>query len=98
MGRSINQAGRAGLLAVAGALAACTASVPDFTQVKLPTARTLMPQNVDTYVPPVSSRALRAVGPGDVVDAQDRAIDGDALDEIADAFEARRWRGEERLE
>jgi hypothetical protein len=26
---------------------------------------------------------------GDVVDAQDRAIDGDALDEIADAFEAR---------
>jgi hypothetical protein len=70
MGRSINQAGRAGLLAVAGALAACTASVPDFTQVKLPTARTLMPQNVDTYVPPVSSRALRAVGPGDLVDAQ----------------------------
>ena len=70
MGRSVNQVARAGLLVVAGALAACTSSIPDFTQVKLPTARTLMPQNVDTYVPPVSVRALRAVGPGDLVDAQ----------------------------
>lgn len=70
MGRSLNRMTRAGLLAVAGALAACTASVPDFTQVKVPTMRTLMPQNVDTYVPPVSTRALRPVGPGDLVDGQ----------------------------
>jgi hypothetical protein len=67
---SVNQVARAGLLAVAGALAACASSLPDFTQVKLPTARTLLPQNVDTYVPPVSTRALRPVGPGDLVDAQ----------------------------
>ena len=70
MGRSVNQVARAGLLAVAGALAACSASMPDLTQVKLPNTRTLMPQNVDTYVPPVSSRALKPVGPGDLVDAQ----------------------------
>ena len=70
MGRSINRLTRGGLLAAAGALAACTSSLPDFTQVKLPTARTLMPQNVDTYVPPVSARALKPVGPGDFVDAQ----------------------------
>src|SRR5262249_4334495 len=70
MGRSINRLTRGGLLAAAGALAACTSSLPDFTQVKLPTARTLMPSNVDTYVPPVSARALKAVGPGDMVDAQ----------------------------
>jgi hypothetical protein len=67
---SVNQVARAGLLAVAGALAACTSSLPDFTQVKLPTTRTLLPQNVDTYVPPVSTRALRPVGPADLVDAQ----------------------------
>jgi len=67
---SVNQLARAGLLAVAGALAACSASLPDFNQVKLPTARTLMPSNVDTYVPPVSTRALRPIGPGDLVDAQ----------------------------
>jgi hypothetical protein len=70
MDRSVNQVARAGLLTVAGALAACTASLPDFTQVKVPTMRTVMPQNVDTYVPPVSTRAVRAVGPGDLVDAQ----------------------------
>src|SRR5690349_5239492 len=70
MGRSVNQVARAGLLAVAGALAACSASMPDLTQVKLPNTRTLMPQNVDTYVPPVSTRALKPVGPGDLVDAQ----------------------------
>jgi hypothetical protein len=67
---SVNQVVRAGLLAVAGALAACSASMPDFTQVKVPTMRTLMPQNVDTYVAPVSTRALRPVGPADLVDAQ----------------------------
>jgi hypothetical protein len=66
----INQVARAGLLAAAGTLAACSASLPDFNQVKLPTARTLMPQNVDTYVPPVSTRGLKPVGPGDLVDGQ----------------------------
>jgi len=66
----INQVARAGVLAAAGALAACSASMPDLNQVKLPTARTLMPQNVDTYVPPVSTRALKPVGPGDLVDGQ----------------------------
>jgi hypothetical protein len=70
MRRSVNQVARAGLLAMAGGLAACSASLPDFNQVKLPTARTLMPQNVDTYVPPVSTRSLRPVGPADLVDAQ----------------------------
>ena len=67
---SVNHVARAGLLAMAGALAACSASMPDFNQVKVPTMRTLMPQNVDTYVAPVSTRALRPVGPGDLVDAQ----------------------------
>jgi hypothetical protein len=61
---------RAGVLAAAGALAACTSSLPDFTQFKVPTARTLMPQNVDTYVPPVSTRALKPIGPNDLVDAR----------------------------
>lgn len=72
MGRSLNRMARAGLpLAVTGVLAACSyTSMPDVTQVKLPTARTLMPSNVDTYVPPVSVRALKPVGPGDLVDAQ----------------------------
>jgi hypothetical protein len=67
---SVNHMARAGLLAMAGALAACSASLPDFNQVKVPTMRTLLPSNVDTYVPPVSTRALRPVGPGDLVDAQ----------------------------
>ena len=29
-----------------------------------------MPANVDTYVPPVSSRAIKPIGPSDLVDAQ----------------------------
>ena len=70
MRRSVKHVWRAALLAAAGALAACTSSLPDFTQVKLPSARTVMPQNVDTYVPPVSTRALKPVGPADLVDAQ----------------------------
>jgi hypothetical protein len=70
MGRSVYHLARAALLAAAGALAACTSSVPDFTQFKLPTARSVMPQNVDTYVPPVSVRAVKPVGPADLVDAQ----------------------------
>ncbi len=74
MRRSVKHVSRAALLAGAGALAACSASLPDFTQVKLPTARTLMPQNVDTYVPPVSTRALRPIGPADLVDAQGMCV------------------------
>jgi hypothetical protein len=70
MRRSVKHVSRAALLAAAGALAACSAQLPDFTQVKLPTARALMPQNIDTYVPPVSTRALKPVGPADLVDAQ----------------------------
>jgi hypothetical protein len=70
MRRSVNQVSRVTLLAAAGALAACTSSVPDFTQFKLPSVRTVMPQNVDTYVPPVSTRALKPVAPTDLVDAQ----------------------------
>src|SRR5262245_54123681 len=71
MRRSVTTVSRAALLAAAGALAACSSSsIPDFTQVKLPSARTVMPQNVDTYVPPVSTRAVKPVGPGDLVDAQ----------------------------
>jgi len=71
MGRSVKRVSRAVVLAAAGTLAACSSvSLPDVTQVKVPTMRTLMPQNVDTYVPPVSTRALRAVGPTDLVDAQ----------------------------
>ena len=70
MGRSFYQVARAALLAAAGALAACTTSVPDFTQFKLPSPRSVLPQNVDTYVPPVSVRAVKPVGPADLVDAQ----------------------------
>jgi hypothetical protein len=70
MGRSFKRVSRAALLAAAGALAACSASLPDFSQFKLPTPRTVMPQNVDTYVPPVSTRAVKPVGPGDLVDGQ----------------------------
>ncbi len=67
---SVNQVARAGLLAAAGALAACSASLPDFSQFKLPSPRSVLPQNVDTYVPPVSRRALKPIGPGDLVDPQ----------------------------
>jgi hypothetical protein len=38
------------------------------------------------------------VGGADSRRRLDRAIDGDPLDEIADAFEAQRWRGEKRRE
>src|SRR5262249_6932744 len=71
MRRSVKHGSRVAVLAAAGALAACsTSSIPDFTQFKLPSARTVMPQNVDTYVPPVSARALKPIGPADLVDAQ----------------------------
>jgi hypothetical protein len=70
MRRSFNRISRAALLAAVGALAACSSSMPDFSQFKLPTARTLMPANVDNYVPPVSVRAVRPIVPSDLVDAQ----------------------------
>src|ERR1700722_5493854 len=70
MRQSFIRVSRAAIVAAAGALAACTSSLPDFSQFKLPTARTLMPANVDTYVPPVSARAVKSIGPSDLVDAQ----------------------------
>ena len=54
----------------AGALAACTSSVPDFTQFKLPQPRNFLPSNSGTYVPPASAKAFKPVAPGDLVDAQ----------------------------
>ena len=61
---------RAALLAGTAALAACSASVPDLSQFKLPNPRQLLPSNSDTYVAPVSARASRPVGPQDLVDGQ----------------------------
>jgi hypothetical protein len=71
MRRWVTFGSRAALIAAAGVLAGCSvSSVPDVTQFKLPSARTVLPQNVDTYVPPVSTRALKPIGPADLVDAQ----------------------------
>jgi hypothetical protein len=67
---SFNRFLRTALLAGAGALAACTSSLPDFSQFKLPSPRNFLPVNSDTYVPPVSARALKPVGPTDLVDGQ----------------------------
>ena len=61
---------RAALLAGVGTLAGCTSSLPDFGQFKVPTTRSFLPENMDTYVPPASARSDRPVGPGDLVDAQ----------------------------
>jgi hypothetical protein len=61
---------RAGAIAAAAALAACSAQLPDLTQVKLPSARSFMPSNADTYVPPPSAKGLGPVAPADLVDAQ----------------------------
>jgi len=61
---------RAALLAGVGALAGCTQSMPDFSQFKVPTTRSFLPENMDTYVAPASARADRPVDPGDLVDAQ----------------------------
>ena len=62
---------RAGLLAGMIPLAACSSQMPDFTQFKLPTTRTFLPSNVDTYVAPTTSnKSLAPVGPADLVDAQ----------------------------
>jgi hypothetical protein len=61
---------RAALLAGTAALAACSSSLPDFSQFKLPNPRQMLPSNSDTYVAPASARASRPVGPQDLVDGQ----------------------------
>ncbi len=75
MRRSFDKGWRPNILAAvalagAGALAACTSSMPDFTQFKLPQPRNFLPQNSGTYVPPASSAAFKPVAPADLVDAQ----------------------------
>jgi hypothetical protein len=74
MGRSIrvpfSTLSCAALLLGAGALAGCTQSMPDFTQFKVPTTRSFLPENIDTYVPPSSQRADQPVTANDLVDAQ----------------------------
>jgi hypothetical protein len=74
MGRLIRERlsmlSRAALLAGVGALAGCSSSMPDFSQFKVPSTRSFLPENMDTYVPPSSVRADRPVGPGDLVDGQ----------------------------
>jgi hypothetical protein len=67
---TFNTLWRAALLAGTAALAACSASVPDFSQFKLPNPRQMLPSNSDTYVAPASARASRPVGPQDLVDGQ----------------------------
>ncbi|HEY1541847.1 MAG TPA: hypothetical protein VGG01_05515 [Xanthobacteraceae bacterium] len=67
---------RAALLAGVGALAGCTSSLPDFGQFKVPTTRSFLPENMDTYVPPASARSDRPVGPGDLVDGQGACAGG----------------------
>jgi hypothetical protein len=66
----LSRLSRAALLIGAGALAGCASYMPDFTQFKVPTPRSFLPENMDTYVPPTSARADRPVGPNDLVDAQ----------------------------
>jgi hypothetical protein len=61
---------RAALLAGAGALAGCTSAMPDFSQFKVPTTRSFLPENMDTYAAPASVRSDQPVSPGDLVDAQ----------------------------
>jgi len=70
MGRCFGRMWRAALLASAGALAACSSSMPDFAQFKLPDPGILLPSNSSTYVPPVSARAMKPAGPDDLVDGQ----------------------------
>jgi hypothetical protein len=67
---TLNTLWRAAVLAGTAALAACSSSVPDFTQFKLPNPRQLLPSNSDTYVAPAAARASRPVGPQDLVDGQ----------------------------
>jgi len=61
---------RAALLAGVGALAGCSSAMPDFSQFKVPSTRSFLPENMDTYVPPASARANQPVAPGDLVDGQ----------------------------
>lgn len=71
MGRCFGRTWCAALLAAAaGALTACSSSMPDFAQFKLPDPGVLLPSNSSTYVPPVSARALKPIGPDDLVDGQ----------------------------
>lgn len=70
MRRLFDMVSRAGLLAATAAVAACSSSMPDFSQFKLPNAQAFLPSNSDTYVPPASARAFKAVGPQDLVDGQ----------------------------
>ena len=70
MRRSFNKGLGAAALVAAGALAACTSSVPDFTQFKLPQPRNFLPANSGTYVPPASAKDYKPVAPADLVDAQ----------------------------
>jgi hypothetical protein len=58
------------LAGLAGGLGACSSSLPDFTQLKLPNPDLLMPSNSQTYSAAPSARILRPVGPEDMVDAQ----------------------------
>jgi len=69
MRRSLTSGVRALPLAVA--LAACTQSMPDFTQFKpFPSTKTFLPQNMDTYVPPATASRRGPVGPEGLVDGQ----------------------------
>lgn len=70
MRRTSNQLSGVAALLAASALAACTSSVPDFTQFKLPQPRNFLPSNSGTYVPPTSAVAFKPVSPADLVDAQ----------------------------
>jgi hypothetical protein len=70
MRRSFDLISRAGLLAATAAVAACSSSMPDFNQFRLPSAQAFLPSNSDTYVPPASVRAFKPVGPQDLVDRQ----------------------------
>jgi hypothetical protein len=70
MHRSLSMLSRAATLAAAVTLAACSSSMPDFSQFKLPSTRQFLPSNSDTYVPPPSGKALRPVAPTDLVDGQ----------------------------
>ncbi len=61
---------RSGMLAGAVALAGCASELPDVTQFKLPQPRNFLPSNSGTYVPAASARAVKPVGPADLVDGQ----------------------------
>jgi hypothetical protein len=70
MRERLSRLSRAALLIGAGALAGCSSYMPDFTQFKVPTPRSFLPENMDTYAPPASVRSDLPVGSNDLVDAQ----------------------------